>query len=180
MITMTKTIMTIALIVMASITINAQSNTEFGVKGGTNITKLKNGDGKVNIGVVAGVFAEFKVSEKFSIRPEVLFSTRNIKVGSGKDNLGYINVPVLAKFYFLDKFSVEAGSQFGYLILKEDGSLNKTNYREIELGAVFGASYRITDHLEGGVRYNLGVRNLTKSGGDIKNSSLQFTLSYGF
>jgi hypothetical protein len=180
MITITKIIITLVLIVMASITINAQSNMEFGVKGGTNITKLKNGDEKVNIGAVAGVFAEFKMSEKFSLRPEVLFSTRNIKVGSGKDNLGYINVPVLAKYYFLDKFSVEAGSQFGYLIIKEDGSLNKNNYREIELGAVFGASYRITEHLEGGVRYNRGVRNLTKSGGDIKNSSLQFTLSYGF
>src|ERR1700749_475310 len=122
-----KKIMLTAAAVMAFAFSNAQE-TKFGVKAGLNLVTLTGAveDASAKVGFNAGGFAEIKLSEKFAIQPELLFSTQGYKykeTGSDADysyeeklNLGYLNIPVMAKFYVAQKFSIEAGPQLGILL----------------------------------------------------------------
>src|SRR5687768_2381617 len=87
---------------------NAQE-TKFGVKAGVNFANLSGddvfGDNSTKIGFNVGGFAEIKLSEKFAIQPEILYSTQGTKSeieGVDDDiflNLSYLNVPVMARYY---------------------------------------------------------------------------------
>jgi len=178
--TIKKTTVVLALLFMGIITINAQDGAQLGIKGGVNFAKLKNADGKGKIGMVAGIFMEKKLSDRFSIRPEALFSTQGAKIGSQKTKLKYINIPVLAKIYPTERFSVEFGPQVGYLLGKKGGNLRKKDYRKLDYSLALGTGFHISDNLELGARYNLGLRDITKTPGKIKNSVFQFTVSYKF
>lgn len=179
--TITKILLTLGLFLMSISTINAQSNNEtvmqFGVKGGVNLSKLKNIDEKAKMGLVAGFFAEYGLSDRFSLRSEVLFSVQGVK----KIKLNYVNfLPLLAKFYPTERFSIEVGPQLGVLISKSGSSLLTKSYKRLDYGVAVGTGFHITENVEIGVRYNLGLRDITKTTGVVKNSVFQATLSYGF
>ncbi|MBQ0735424.1 porin family protein [Aquimarina celericrescens] len=184
--TIKKGTLILALLFMGAITANAQSNIDglkFGIKGGANLAKLKNVDSKAKIGLVAGVFTEYGFSDKFSLRSEVLFSVQGAKAkgSSEKVKLNYINaLPALIKFYPVKKFSLEAGPQIGLLISKKGGGLLKSDYRKLDYGLTLGAGFHIIENIEIGARYYLGLRDITKTPGEVKNAVFQFTLSYGF
>lgn len=180
---------------------NAQ-DVKFGVKGGLNVATLTgdvdNADSKVGFHV--GGFAEIKVSDKFAVQPELLYSTQGAKFeGSesgvsyeAKTNLSYLNIPVMAKYYVAEGFSLEAGPQIGFLTsakykleaageeAEEDA---KDFYESIDFGVNFGAGYNFTENLSAGLRYNLGLSNIAKDAGDDykeKNSVLSLSVGYKF
>ncbi|RZJ55927.1 MAG: PorT family protein [Flavobacterium sp.] len=193
-----KKIILTAAAVMAFAFTNAQE-TKFGVKAGVNLANVGGDfeDTSSKIGFHVGGFAEFKLSDKFSIQPELLFSTQGAKSdGQEEDgiaydaklNLSYLNIPVMAKFYVAEKFSLEAGPQIGFLLSAkskyEAGSFSedvdvKDAYESIDFGVNFGAGYDFTENLSAGVRYNLGLANIAKTedGGDFKINNSVFSLS---
>jgi outer membrane protein with beta-barrel domain len=202
-----KKIMLTAVAVMAFAFSNAQE-TKFGVKGGLNLSTLTGDvadDTSSKIGFHVGGFAEIKLSEKFSIQPELLFSTQGYKYEENdsefdysyeeKLNLSYLNIPVMAKFYVAEKFSLEAGPQLGILLsakgkveerigdvtVSEDHDV-KDAYESIDFGVNFGAGYDFTENLSAGLRYNLGLTNIAKSedGQDYKINNSVFSLSVGY
>ena len=144
---------------------NAQK-VEFGAKAGLNLANLI-GDVQNNstrVGFLVGTFAEIKVAQKFSIQPELLYSTQGLKYDGGKLLLDYLNVPVLVKYYVESKFSLEAGPQIGFLLSakdKFDGKSvsrevdTKDEYEKIDFGLNFGLGYNLTEKLSIGARYNL-------------------------
>lgn len=200
-----KKIMLTAVAVMAFAFSNAQE-TRFGVKAGANLSNFSGDveDTKSLFGFHVGGFAEFKLSDKFAIQPELLFSTQGAKSeesGDGfkvenKSNLSYINVPVMAKYYIVEKFSVEAGPQIGFLVSAKEkseatieglGSVStdedaKDFYESINFGVNFGAGYDFTENLSVGLRYNLGLSNIAKTedGEDFKVNNNVFSLSVGY
>ncbi len=198
---MKKIILTVAA-VFAFGFVNAQ-DVKFGVKGGVNLANF-GGDAEgtdAKIGFNVGGFAEIKVSDKFAIQPELLYSVQGAKSsesGSGysyeyKENLSYINIPVMAKYYVADKFSLEAGPQVGFLISAKSkydvtsGGVNATgtedskdDYNTLDLGANFGAGYDFTENVSVGVRYNLGLSNIAKDSGDFKATNNVISLSVGY
>ncbi|QYJ68399.1 outer membrane beta-barrel protein [Flavobacterium litorale] len=115
-----KTIFITALLLVGTFASNAQSNGNFklGIKAGGNLTNLKNANAKAKIGLAGGVFTEYRISEKFSVRSEALFSMQGAK-GKGSFEtvkLNYINVlPGLAKFYPVKSFSIELEPYGGFL-----------------------------------------------------------------
>src|SRR6476620_11456259 len=117
-----KRIFLVAIAVMAFGFTNAQQ-TRFGIKGGLNVSTVVGGDvdnTKSLVGFHVGGLAEIHVVEKFFIQPELLYSTQGTKIDGpfgtdGDVKLNYLNIPVLAKYYFIEnKFSVEAGPQLGF------------------------------------------------------------------
>jgi opacity protein-like surface antigen len=192
-----KRIILAAMAVMVFGFANAQK-TRFGVKGGLNISTVVGGgvdDTKSLIGFHVGGFAEIHVVEKFFIQPELLYSTQGTKVDGpfGNDSdvkLNYLNIPVLAKYYFIEnKFSVEAGPQLGILLsAKSDGSDIKDFTRSTDLGFNIGAGYNFTDNLSVGLRYTIGLSPLSDKDIDnaddyydsAKNSNLALSLAYKF
>ncbi len=179
---------------------NAQ-DVKFGVKGGLNIATFS-GDVKDNSSIVGfhvGGFTEIKVSEKFSVQPELLYSTQGSKFeryfNSIKTDvqykLAYLNLPVMAKYYVASKFSLEAGPQIGFLTSAKavvtalgataDGDV-KEQFKSIDFGVNFGAGYDFTENISAGLRYNLGLSNIAKTpeGNDSKLGNNVFSLSLGY
>ena len=192
-----KKIILCAIAVMAFGFTNAQQ-TRFGVKGGLNLSTVVGGDvenTKTLVGFHVGGFAEIHVVQRFYVQPELLFSAQGTKVdgpfGTDADiKLNYLNIPVVAKYYIVDKkFSVEAGPQLGILLsAKADGTDVKDNTRSADLGFNLGAGYNFTDNFSVGLRYTIGLSPLSDKDIDnsddyydsAKNSNLALSLAYKF
>lgn len=192
-----KKIILSAIAIMAFALGNAQE-TRFGIKGGLNISNVVGGDvdnTKSLVGFHVGGLAEIHVVEKFFIQPELLYSAQGTKfdgpLGTDGDiKLNYLNIPVLAKYYFIEnKFSVEAGPQLGILLsAKAEGEDIKDFTRSVDFGFNIGAGYNFTDNLSAGLRYTIGLSPLSDDDIDnaddyydsAKNSNLAIFLAYKF
>ncbi|UWY28447.1 PorT family protein [Flavobacterium sp. TR2] len=183
----------VAIAVMVFSFTNAQ-NVKFGVKGGINLSTFTGDIENVSskVGFQAGGFAELKLSDKFSIQPEVLYSAQGAKIKENGEtytykeniNTSYLNVPVLAKYYIVNKFSVEAGPQIGFLLgakskweetssegEKYSGNESvKDSFKSVDFGLNVGAGYDFTENISAGVRYNFGMSNIFKSSDPLDSS----------
>lgn len=183
-----QTTLVIAVLISGIFGATAQDNSyydqfvRYGVKGGINLANVKNLNGNTKTGFVAGIFAEYGLSNNFAIRSEANFSVQGSKSESSaaQVKLNYINWPILAKYYATNVVSIEAGPQIGFLLSGKGGGLPKSAYRALDLGLAFGLGYSITENLEIGGRYNLGLTNIAKTSSGLKNSVFQFTLAYAF
>lgn len=193
-----KKVLLSAVAVMAFMSVSAQE-TRFGVKAGANLTTFTGDveDLDSKVGFHVGGFAEIKLTDKFAVQPEILFSTQGAKEKESspfgsfeyKTNLSYLNIPVMAKYYVAEKFSLEAGPQIGFLLsakAKFDGGGEsgdediKDGLKSIDFGVNFGAGYDFTENVSVGLRYNLGLSNISDSEGDGKVKNSVFSLSVGY
>ena len=206
-----KKIILSAIAVMLCGFVNAQ-DVKVGIKGSLNLSNWIGDTRGLNLrpmfGVIVGALAQIKLSDKFDIQPEVLYSNQVTKMknagtnvfgvydtGDIKWNLSYVNVPVLFKYSPDEKSFIEAGPQVGFLtsaktstkltqyspIVKQDV---KEAFEFIDFGFVIGVGYNINQHLMADLRYNIGLSNIakTESGDDtkIRNSVLALSLAYKF
>lgn len=182
-----KKIMLTALAVMSFVFANAQE-IKFGVKGGVNFANLEqDANGSSLTGFNAGGFAEIKLSEKFTLQPEVLYSTQGSDFSedgySDKLKLSYLNVPVMAKFYVIQKLNVEVGPQIGFLLsAKETGENVKEFFKSVDFGLNAGIGYDFTKNIFAGIRYYRGLLNIVHNtdGDDIKAVNSVFSISAGY
>jgi hypothetical protein len=188
---------------------NAQK-AQFGIKGGLNVANQSySGEGSPSsssiIGFHIGGFVEVKVSDKFSIQPELLYSTQGSKfdvtVNEGGINydtenifkLAYINIPVIFKYYASEKFSLQAGPQIGFLtsskmeteVLGQSVTQDvKDFFESVDYGLNIGAGYDFTKKVSAGIRYNFGLANVFNdsegSNDKIKNNVFSVSLGYKF
>ena len=178
---MKKLLFTAAIAVLGLSNVNAQEVT-FGAKAGVNFANLGGDieDNDMKVGFHVGGVAEIAISEKFSVQPELLFSSQGTKFEESgetlKYNLSYINVPVMAKYYVAEGFSVEAGPQVGFLVdakakYDSDSEDIKDAFNSVDFGLNLGAGY------------NLGLANIAKDAGDdfsIQNNVIQLSVGYSF
>ena len=95
----------------------------------------------------------------------------------------------MAKFFVAKGFSLEAGPQIGFLMsakVKADGESAdiKELYESIDFGLNFGAGYDVSENINIGLRYSLGLSNILKveEGDDSKlnNSNIAIAVGYKF
>jgi hypothetical protein len=200
---MRNVLFAIAAIAFSAASTQAQT-TSFGLKGGMTASNMKMSSSGISIslttkiGFYAGAFAEVGVSEKFAVQPELFYSAIGAKMkasdsgmtASASENLGYINLPVLAK-YKSEGFSVFAGPQVSYLLSAKSKSSqdnqtvdDKDEYKPVEVSGVFGVGYTLSNGFGVDARYQLGLTNLIKDnqGTDAtaKNSAFMVGVHYFF
>lgn len=168
---------------------NAQE-TKFGVKAGLNMADLSGDDTDgidSKIAFHVGGFAEIKLTDKFAVQPELLYSAQGGKADGGKYNFDYINLPIMAKFYITDQFSVEAGPQVGFLVsakVKPDSGDTqdvKDQLKSTDFGVNVGLGYNLTENFTAGLRYNLGLSQVVDAdGADVKNNVFSLSVGYKF
>ena len=162
-----------------------QSQTRYGIKAGGNIATLAGAEGvSSKFGFHVGGIIEFKFSDKFSLQPELLYSTQGASSSadsSYKINFNYLNVPVMFKYFVAEGISLEAGPQAGVAVTLEDseGTDLELTHETVDYGLNFGGGYELPSGLFAQVRYYFGLMNISIND-DYKNSVIQFSLGYKF
>ena len=160
-----------------------------GIKAGVNFATLSNDPSnnvKARVGFHAGGFVEIPIFDKFSIQPEILYSAQGDKSGSpsSKTNLDYLIIPVMAKYYIKEGFSLEVGPQGGFLLSAKDKGDGynediKDAVESTDFGVNFGVGYKMETGLSFNVRYNLGLSHVDKYDGPTINNRV-FLISIGY
>jgi hypothetical protein len=162
---------------------NAQE-TKFGAKAGFNMSNLAGReDANTLIGIHLGGFAELKLSDKFAVQPELLFSMQGAGSDAADLKTNYINIPVMAKYFVTDNFSVEAGPQIGFLMsAKFDGEDAKDGLNSTDFGLNFGGSYYIDENMFLTARYGFGLSEVEKdlASGENGSTNSVIQLSFGY
>ena len=192
-----KKIMMIAAMMVAVLSANAQNEVgQFTLKPmvGLNLANITNYNGKIKVGVAAGVEAEYGITETFGITGGVLYSMQGAKdkdVSDYKTTLGYINIPILANAYLFKGFAVKVGVQPGFLVsakekysnggITVDGDI-KDACNKVDLSIPIGISYEYASFVFD-ARYNWGLTNTWKDDARNKkshNSVFMFSVGYKF
>ena len=177
---MRKLLLTIALVSFC-FSANAQDS-KFGATAGYQSLNVKLSGGGEELssdasGFFLGFFAQFSVTETFSIQPELQYSS----ITDEGESSGLIIIPLMMKFHVTENFNLLAGPQFDYITEQElDDAVNK-----LGLGLGLGLGVDISDHIAVGTRYSFGFDRLNDMEEDIANASiklniLQVGLSYRF
>ena len=194
-----KKIMMIAALMVATLSANAQNEVgqvTLQPKVGINIASMTGDtwvDKKAKVGLVAGVEAEYGITENFGLDFGLLYSMEGCKLKtSGMDkslsvNLDYINIPILAQFYAAKGFAIKAGIQPAFNVrhkasydgesanLKDLGIETKSFNFSIPVGLSYEYQSFVLD-----ARYNIGVTKLFKDADQGRNSTFSITLGYKF
>lgn len=183
-------------------------NTEFGVKGGFNMSNLYNSgddvdDNNVLYGFNAGLYATLPISDFVAIQPELLFTTKGAKLeyngagfnGDAKFKLNYIELPLLVRVNVTKNFNIHAGGYASYLVSSKvtgngdidfEQEIDRDDLAKFDAGIAAGVGVDF-DPISIGVRYNYGLTTVGKERTvlgttytfpDAKNSNLTLYLSY--
>ncbi len=220
-----KKLTLIAACLMMVSAVSAQGVWSFGVKGGMNITTLTNTkdfegpslNRKPKTGVYVGGLAEFKINDIVGLQGEVVYSRQGVtfydKDGDASARLSikmdYINVPVLVKFYPVNRLSIDFGPQFGFVVSgrymvkmseknpsmgdsdmdakkavgKQTIYMKSSMYNVFDFSLALGVNYEVFDMVDVSVRYNYGFTEVLKgnpTNDKVKNSVFQIGASYKF
>lgn len=184
---------------------SSESKIKWGVKAGLNLANatgsgiefLTGSKGKANtkLGIVFGALLEYKLSTKFSLQPELLYSQQGfVKKTAGENyvlHLNYINIPLMAKYYPSKKFSIAIGPQFGFLLSSKFNSKetlgqtavrqkivknkNETTdvdkyFKKTDFGINFSLGYQLENGLGLNAGYYLGIKNIFKYKANIRDA----------
>ena len=181
----------------------AQKQFTFGPKIGVDYTHFWDTDGDYSgmLNYQAGLFMEYRFSDRFAIAPEVVFAAQG---GKNKwidfedveitttNHLNYINVPVMLKLYVVpSKLSFDFGPQVGFNVYKK--STDKWKYegksfkesddlkglKTVDFAIALGLTYNIADEVFVQGRYTLGMTKLL-DGINTKNGNAQIAIGYRF
>ena len=168
-----KKILIVTLSLSLSLAVFSQKKWEFGVKGGVNITTQTTKGESINVnsnykaGYNAGVFGNFFFAKKMAGQVEILSSQKGSKWNdpyfSGKDNLSYIDIPILFRFQIIDLVSVHAGPQFSFMIkansIPDSGDKFDASsyYNSTDIGIAVGAEVSLPLKFSVIVRYIEGL-----------------------
>lgn len=186
---MKKILLAAVLFIATSAAVQAQL-LKIGVKAGVNFAN-QTGDASLDgidyskDGITsyhAGLVAEIKLLEKFSIQPELLYSTQGASYknafGEFKNELGYLSIPVMAKIYLTKSFSLEVGPQASFL-LSEKNDFDVKNAETFDFGLNAGLGLKLTESIFLQGRYGFGLTEASKDA-DIKNSVFQISAGFMF
>lgn len=208
---MKKTYLFIAL--LTTITTSAQSDNSFGIKAGTNYSQFRPDielygetiqDFKGKIGYYIGGFYNVGISDKSSVRPELLLANQGTTLSEfyiesfyydtiegkvvNKVNDLMILLPVSYRLKLVDFFLLEVGIQPGYAlkrtVLAKEVSfepswggerVTHSNFDRFDFSLNGGLGFKLNNQLELNLRYSYGLIERDDS---IKTSAISLGLGY--
>lgn len=182
---MKKTILLIAAVALFATTASAQYG--WGVKAGFNVANITNaGSGYGSMfGLTAGLFGDYKFDSNFAVSADLLYSAQGTRYdGDNKRTLSYLNIPILANYYFSPCFAVKAGLQPGFMLgaATHVGGTKHTGtdgYKTFDLTIPIGLSYEFDMGLIVDARYGIGLTKVSKAGSH-RNGVFSVTAGWRF
>ena len=141
----------IALIILFCAPLIVEAQTDFGIKGGLNITFFKVDENNfgtnpdTEVGIYGGVFADFHLDESLHLQPELLFI--------GISDFQFINAPIYLEYDINDEFHLLLGPSLNYFF---DFFSNKFKVRA-DVSLAYNLSYNLDLHM----KYTLGFEELS-------------------
>ncbi|WP_121966609.1 porin family protein [Myroides sp. N17-2] len=201
---MKKTILSIFALLSISTIATAQNSTstngekpkvQFGIRAGFNQTIINNIDDLVGkSGFHIGGVAEVRLAPRFALQGELVYTTMGGKLESidlpfttsysGKVNMNYIAIPVMAKYFVTEGFNIQAGPQFSFAV-KTEGEVNgKTGdigslVNKFDLGINAGLGYDFKNNLFIDTRVNFGLIDVFKDV-PVNNKNFAFMIGLGY
>ncbi|MFK7812195.1 MAG: porin family protein [Maribacter sp.] len=165
---MKKVLFTITLSILFVTGLQAQGDLKFGVTGGVVNSTVRGGLGiggfniasaglANKVGFFVGATVDYGISEKFHAQPELLY------VAAG--DLSYVQLPIMAKYYIIDKLYAQVGPQFSFSTNADKiknllSSVNaEDNLKSTGVDIAFGAGYEILDNLSVQARFATELTN---------------------
>jgi hypothetical protein len=141
-------------------------------------------------GLVFGGSSNFKINDKFSFQPEILWLQKGSKADTFdvfdpnafyKWRLNYVSIPVLLNYQIQQRFTLQAGITADYLIdAKVDagnGFYDRTDeLQKLDLNYTGGFEYKIGDNFSANARYQYSFIWLDDL--HFKNSNVLVTLRF--
>ena len=203
----------------AGTTVAQKSGVQVGLKAGLNLAVLDhtiNQNNEFKAGPLFGAFLRWKPAAHFALQPELMYSAQGTKYIlparpadlTGKTNLTYLNLPVLAKIYLGKVFNVQLGPQVGLLLagrekgesgyITPDGNLAvrmvdadvKQDYKS-DVAVCGGLGLDLPNGLVASLRLNYGFSNINNNENQqqfrdyyglkgLHNRAFQFSVGYAF
>jgi hypothetical protein len=190
---MKRIIITSCLFLALSLTTQAQIF-KLGLKGGVNYANQngtaitvnnKNYKTEAITNYHIGLLAEVNLGKRFSIQPEILYSTQGAKFVNAMDvindftnDVGYISIPVMAKINLNNTFSLDFGPQASFL-LSNKKEVSIKDQKNLDFGAGGGLTIHVTKGLFVQGRYVVGLTDISPEA-KVKNSVLQVSAGFLF
>lgn len=184
-----------------------------GIKGGLNLSTISTDEGSdksLKPGFHIGVFSKIALSESIALQPELLFSTKGLKIdynespivdGETRFNSNYIDLPIYLVLNLSEAFQIQAGPYFSYLLgasvdtdadvfnffeIDSNKELDRKNFNAFDYGLSGGIAFNLNP-LVIGANYSFGLNPVAKENepsrnmlGDAKNSVLQIFAAIKF
>lgn len=178
-----------------AISTSAFAQLDWGVKGGLNVSGIRDTDYDAKPSIYVGGFVEAPFNYFMNFKVELVYSRQG---GYDKYNgvktwrrLNYLNIPVIAQINLIGNLSLETGPQFGFMLngkdkIKYDGhtskhSIDSDDRKTFDFSWAMGLNYKLTQRIDIAARYNLGLTKVMKhTGNKPKNSVFQIGAGYHF
>ena len=152
---------------------------------------------KMKFGYAFGMEMEYQITDIFSLSAALMYSDQGAKDDeTGTDeilDIDFVNVPIMLNCYVVPGLAVKAGVQPAFrtkTTVKHDGMKmdvdwllkqygTDTEMSKFMLSVPVGLSYEY-NHFVLDARYNIGVTDLFKGEGIMRNNVIQLTLGYKF
>lgn len=142
-------------------------------------------DKQLKMGLLIGVFTKIPITNSFSIQPELLFSSKGVKInydesvfadGQTKFNLNYIDFPLKLVFNLSEDFNIQVGPYISFLVnaktktdaevldyfnIDSEDELNRDRFNSFDYGFTVGFGFDL-DPIIIGFNYNLGFAQVAK------------------
>ena len=206
-----KKIMMIAAMMVATVSAKAQfepGTFSLQPKVGFELTSISGDGSKFKPGFTAGLEGQYQINNWFGLSAGLHYAAEGAKSKNLDDyklNLGYINIPVMAKFYVTKGLSLNAGLQLGFMTSAKLANVQllggksdvdiKDLCNKTDFSIPLSIAYEFTNGLSFEARYNAGVTNVfkdevvnaaldvvggTKRWDDNKNEMFMITVGYKF
>ncbi|HLR25723.1 MAG TPA: porin family protein [Fodinibius sp.] len=180
----------------------------WGLKGGVNIATMYGDevhDADVRAGFTGGLFLNYRFTPNWSIQPEVLFSMKGADLDqglTGEDGgadyeIGYLEIPILAKYTFTTNSMVKpylnAGPQIGFALWGDSNGrdLDDDQLKDAEFALAMGGGIDLAvasspeDFIQTvglDLRYTLGLTDAFDVSGDpeARNHAFLAAITVGF
>ena len=146
---------------------------------GLSFSNLTDADLDTKLGFVIGANFQYQFNNTLGLVVGVDYANYGAKDDNANLTLGYLDVPIQAKFYIYKGLALQAGMQFGYNVY--DGRTDfilPTDAQKFVVGVPIGLSYDFKKISIKG-QYVLGLSKTYKDY-DYKNRSFELTIGYKF
>lgn len=178
---MKKVILSLTLLLFS---VTAFSQASFGLKvGGMVASRIGSGlDYNLKIAKVsylAGAFYGVFLTEQLGLQLELLYANK----GRGearqlliREDLHYLNLPIMLQYVIDQRFGVEFGPEIGYLIGQKQiftfGTQPPSPFlRDLDIAINLGVNYELTEKIFLSLRYNFGIYDTSKPFHEVVTSA---------